>query len=133
MDTLMVNNPNGVPIDCTRIADLWHIAMGLDEQPQDAVLEVWHQAHALQAEVLRLRAIMDVQDHLVARKNAQRDSFRRWSQVRQLSHELDRRLEPGVTIYLDGKLEQDAGAAVVSRRTDVTLVDDVLRCHARND
>jgi hypothetical protein len=36
-----------VPIDEITIPDLWHLAMGLDKQRRDDVLECWHLAHDL--------------------------------------------------------------------------------------
>jgi cyclopropane fatty-acyl-phospholipid synthase-like methyltransferase len=51
---MKVTNKNGAEIDCTDIADLWHVAMWLQEQDDKTlqhwgkqVQETWHQAHAM--------------------------------------------------------------------------------------
>ena len=51
---MKVRNSNGAEIDCTEIADLWHLAMYLQEQDDPLlkrwgheVQDTWHQAHAM--------------------------------------------------------------------------------------
>ena len=38
-------NKNGKQVEYDGIPDLWHIAMKLDDESRDMVLNVWHQAH----------------------------------------------------------------------------------------
>ena len=53
--TLMVKNQGGVEIDCSQIADLWHLAQSLPVKQGEAVLKIWYQAHAMQDKLIELQ------------------------------------------------------------------------------
>lgn len=56
-EKVIVNNKNDVPVDCTEIFDIWHIAMRLTARDQEKVLEVWTQAHAMLDHIKRERGV----------------------------------------------------------------------------
>jgi len=57
---LFATNNNGVEFDCTHITDLWHIAMRINKRDSGKVLEVWHQAHAMQDQLNRQQPAVQV-------------------------------------------------------------------------
>lgn len=54
---MKVTNQHGIVVDCTDIADLWHIACTQkSSNAREAILEVWRQAHSMRDELARLQA-----------------------------------------------------------------------------
>lgn len=55
---VIATNKSGKTMDCSGIPDIWHIAMSLPEEEQEAVLDVWTKAHYMRDELQRIQSSM---------------------------------------------------------------------------